>query len=93
MARWTVVLDTRLHGQLKEWTTPDRIRLDALQRVVREGGPAALDWDAVTLANCGSWDDILEPYRGDIWWFLGPEAIRVTLEVLPGKTVVIRPPD
>ena len=93
MARWTVLLDMRLHRQLKAWTTADRIRLDALQRVVREGGPAALDWDAETLASCGSWDDLEEAHRGDIWWAFSPNPIRVTLEVLPGKTVVIRPPD
>jgi len=87
MASWTVLLDMRLHRQLKGWTTPDRIRLDALQRVLREGGPAALDWDAMTLANCGSWDEIEGSYRGDVWWALSPDPIRVTLEVLPRRTV------
>ena len=91
--RWTVLMDLKLHREVKGWNTRRRMELDALQRVIRDGGPDALEWDATRLANCASWEEIDRSYRGDIWLAFELDFFRVTLEVLPGRTVVIRPPD
>jgi hypothetical protein len=90
---WTVLVDIPLRRLLEGWDVGARMQLDALQRLLRDKGPAVLDWDARRLTGYPSWDEVQGSYRCDVWLPFEDDFVRVTLEVLPGRTAVIRPAD
>ncbi|MBO9546682.1 hypothetical protein [Caulobacter sp.] len=90
MSAWQVVFEVRVIGLVSKWDKRNQIELDAIQTVLREGGPAALGWDSRERAGCPSWDGLTEPYSATYWTAFDRRFYRVALEIRPGQTAIVR---
>ncbi len=89
-SHWTVVFDMAALGKIKLWPRGNQIELDAIQTVLREGGPDALGWNSNERAGCPSWEGLIEPYSATYWTAFDRRFYRVALEIRPGRTVIVR---
>lgn len=90
MSTWRVVFEVRVVGLISKWTRRNGIELDAIHAVLRADGPEGIGWDAMSRLNRSSWDDLTEPYKAVYWTAFDERFYRVTLEVRPGRTIIIR---
>lgn len=90
MSDWQVVFEVRVVRQISGWHERDQIQLDAVFTILRQDGPAGLDWDPRDRTGRPTWDDLSEAYRAVHWKASEERFYRVTLEVRPGRTIIVR---
>ena len=90
MSHWQVVFDVSTFGAIKRWDKYDQIKLDFIHSLLREDGPDGLDWNPMERAGQQSWDHLVQPYRATFWTATGQRFYRITLEVRPGQTIIVR---
>lgn len=90
MDAWKVVLEMQLYQEVEAWDKRRQIEFEAVHRVLRESGPDGIGWNSFELAGCPSWEDVEQPFHKDFWKVLFPRFVSVTVEIHPGKTIVLR---
>jgi hypothetical protein len=90
MSNWQVVFEVRVVGLVSKWARLNQIELDAIHIVLRELGPDGLGWSAMKRFGGSSWDELSEPYKAVAWKAFDERIYRVTLEVRPSRTIIVR---
>lgn len=90
MSDWQVVFEVHVVRLISKWTRRSQIELDAIQRVLRADGPAGLDWSAWDLAGFPDWEAIEEPVIRVFHTAFEERVYRLTLEMRPGRTIIVR---
>lgn len=90
MSDWQVVLEVRVARLISGWDRRNQMELDAIQRLLRADGPAGLDWGAYERAGFPDWETVEEPETRAFVITFEDRIYRLTLEIRPGKTIIIR---